>query len=152
VHNVALALPRGYETIVGEEGHTLSQGERQRLVIAGAVCKDPALVVLDEATSSLDTASESLIQAALANLLRGRTALLYAHRPSIIADADLIVVMDGGLIVQRGTHAELLAETNGLYHRLCQKPYGAAEPEANNDKPRTKKPTRRSIEPVGEGR
>jgi ATP-binding cassette subfamily B multidrug efflux pump len=152
VHNFALALPQGYDTIVGEGGHKLSQGERQRLAIARAVCKDPALVVLDEATSSLDTASEALIQAALANLLRSRTALLIAHRLSTIADADLIVVMDGGLIVQRGTHAELLAQDNGLYRRLCQKQFGTAEPEAIKDRLPTKKPTRRPSEPVGEGR
>ena len=119
VHGFASALPEGYATIVGEGGHKLSQGERQRLAIARALCKDPALVILDKATSSLDTASEALIQAALANLLRRRTALIIAHRLSTIVDADWIVVMDGGLIVQMGTHAQLLADRDGLYRRLC---------------------------------
>jgi ABC-type multidrug transport system fused ATPase/permease subunit len=109
VHNFALSLHEGYQTLVGEGGYKLSQGERQRLAIAWALCKDPALVVLDEGTSSLDTASEALIQAALANLLRGRTALCIAHRLSTIVDANLIIVMDGGLIMQKGTHEQLLS-------------------------------------------
>ena len=124
VHEFALTLPDGYATVIGEGGHKLSQGERQRLAIARAVCKDPALVILDEATSSLDTASEALIQAALANLLEGRTAFIIAHRLSTIVNADLIVVMDGGLIVQIGTHAQLLANRNGLYRRLCARQFG----------------------------
>jgi subfamily B ATP-binding cassette protein MsbA len=124
VHGFATALPDGYATIVGEGGHKLSQGERQRLAIARALCMDPALVVLDEATSSLDTAGEALIQAALANLLRGRTAFIIAHRLSTIVDADLIVVMEGGLIVQKGSHARLVADRNGLYRRLCARQFG----------------------------
>jgi ABC-type multidrug transport system fused ATPase/permease subunit len=124
VHEFARDLPERYATIVGEGGHNLSQGERQRLTIARALCKDPVLVVLDEATSSLDTPSEALIQSALTNLLRGRTAFIIAHRLSTIIDADLIVVMDGGLIVQIGTHAQLLADQEGLYRRLCARQFG----------------------------
>jgi len=127
VHDVAMALPDGYATIVGEGGHKLSQGERQRLAIARALCKGPALVVLDEATSSLDTLSEALIQTALANLLRGRTAFIIAHRLSTIVDADRIVVMDGGLIVQMGTHAQLMADRDGLYRRLCARQFGGPD-------------------------
>jgi ABC-type multidrug transport system fused ATPase/permease subunit len=121
VHGFATELPEGYATLVGEGGHKLSQGERQRVAIARALCKDPALIVLDEATSSLDTANEALIQAALRNLLKGRTAFIVAHRLSTVLDADLIVVMDGGRIVQTGTHAELLADAGGLYRRLCER-------------------------------
>lgn len=129
VHPFAMALPEGYQTVVGEGGYKLSQGERQRLAIARAFCKDPAIVVLDEATSSLDTASEALIQASVANLLRGRTAFIIAHRLSTIVDADKIVVLDGGLVVQKGTHRQLLADTSGLYRRLCRRQFG--EPRTN---------------------
>ncbi|MGE3818459.1 MAG: ABC transporter ATP-binding protein [Isosphaeraceae bacterium] len=124
VHPFASTLPQGYDTIVGEGGHKLSQGERQRLSIARALCLDPALVIFDEATSSLDTASEALIQAAMTNLLQGRTAFVIAHRLSTIVDADLIVVMDGGLVVQKGTHDQLIAQTGGLYQALCLRQFG----------------------------
>jgi ABC-type multidrug transport system fused ATPase/permease subunit len=145
VHGFAEALPEGYDTMVGEGGFKLSQGERQRLAIARALCTDPALVVLDEATSSLDTAGEALIQAALANLLRDRTAFIIAHRLSTIVDADLIVVMDGGLVVQAGTHAELLAREDGLYRRLCARQFGET---ALAEPPRTSLPIRRTSTPA----
>jgi ABC-type multidrug transport system fused ATPase/permease subunit len=130
VHGFASALPDGYATIIGEGGYKLSQGECQRLTIARAFCMDPALIVLDEATSSLDPAAEAIIQAALANLLRGRTALIIAHRLSTIMDSDLIVVMDGGLIVQQGTHEELLAAEEGLYRQLYLRQFGTSGPAA----------------------
>ena len=120
VHDFASALPDGYETIVGEGGHPLSQGERQRLAIARVLCKGPSLIVLDEATNALDMREEALIHEAFRNLLRDRTALIIAHRLAMIVDADLIVVMDGGRIVQVGTHTELAAERRGLYRRLCE--------------------------------
>jgi ABC-type multidrug transport system fused ATPase/permease subunit len=122
VHEFALSLPRGYDTLVGEGGYKLSQGERQRLAIARAFCQDSPVIVLDEATSCLDSASEALIQAALANLLACRTAFVIAHRLATVVDSDLILVMDGGRIVQSGTHEELLADPQGLYAQLaaCQ--------------------------------
>lgn len=128
VHGFATALPHGYETIVGEGGHRLSQGERQRLVIARALCKNPSLVILDEATSSLDPAGEAIIQASLANLLHGRTALIIAHRLATVVDADRIVVLEAGRIVQAGTHRELLANADGLYRRLCLRQFGEPDP------------------------
>jgi ABC-type multidrug transport system fused ATPase/permease subunit len=129
VHGFATRLPEGYATVVGEGGHKLSQGERQRVAIARACCKDPALIVLDEATSSLDTAGEALIRKALANLLSGRTAFIVAHRLATVLDADRIVVLDEGRVVQTGTHDQLLAEP-GLYRRLCARQFGvAAEPQ-----------------------
>ena len=110
-------MPQGYDTLVGENGVLLSGGQRQRLAIARALLKDAPLLVLDEATSALDTESERHIQAALDHVMRGRTTLVIAHRLSTIEKADLILVMDQGQIVERGSHAELLAR-NGYYARL----------------------------------
>jgi subfamily B ATP-binding cassette protein MsbA len=128
VHDFALSLPEGYATVIGEGGHRLCQGERQRVAIARALCKDPALVVLDEATSALDTPSEALVQHALANLLRGRTSFVVAHRLAAVFDADLIVVLSGGRIAQVGTHADLLADREGLYRALCARQFGETRP------------------------
>jgi ATP-binding cassette subfamily B protein len=111
------SLPDGYETIVGERGHKLSGGERQRLAIARVLLKDPRILILDEATSSLDYENEAAIQKALEVVMRGRTSLVIAHRLSTILSADVIFVVDEGRIVESGRHATLLAR-NGLYSRL----------------------------------
>jgi ATP-binding cassette subfamily B protein len=112
-------LPNGYDTVVGERGHRLSGGEKQRIAIARVILRDPRIVILDEATSNLDTLSEQLIQAALQPLLSGRTAFVIAHRLSTILAADLILVLQDGHLVEQGTHGELLAR-GGLYRRLCE--------------------------------
>jgi ATP-binding cassette subfamily B protein len=117
IHDVVVALPDGYDTIVGERGYRLSGGEKQRLAIARMLLKDPAIVILDEATSHLDTENEALVQAALEEALRDRTSIVIAHRLSTIRDADLICVVDDGRIVEKGTHDELLAG-GGLYAEL----------------------------------
>ena len=117
IHDVVAALPDGFATVVGERGYRMSGGEKQRLAIARVLLKDPAVVILDEATSHLDAENEVAVQRALATALAGRTALVIAHRLSTVQDADEILVLDEGRIVQRGTHAKLLA-TGGLYADL----------------------------------
>ena len=115
-------LPDGYDTVVGERGYRLSGGERQRIAIARVVLRDPKILVLDEATSSLDSLSEKLIQNALEEIMRDRTSLVIAHRLSTILAADKILVMDGGKLVQQGTHQELLTQ-DGLYQTLYETQY-----------------------------
>jgi ATP-binding cassette, subfamily B, bacterial len=119
IHDFIMGLPRGYDTIVGERGYRLSGGEKQRLALARVILKDPRILVLDEATSHLDSQNESAIQAALEAIMAGRTSIVIAHRLSTILAADLILVMDRGEIVERGTHAELLA-LDGLYAHLYE--------------------------------
>ncbi|HEX5577400.1 MAG TPA: ATP-binding cassette domain-containing protein, partial [Gemmatimonadaceae bacterium] len=113
----------GYDTIVGERGVKLSGGQRQRVAIARAILADPRILILDEATSSLDSESEALIRDGLRSLRRGRTTFVIAHRLSTIESSDQILVMEGGEIVERGTHAELIA-LNGRYRHLYEKQYG----------------------------
>jgi len=117
IHDIILTFPEGYNTVVGEKGVTLSGGQRQRVAIARALLKDPRILVLDDATSSVDTETEEQIQGALARLMAGRTTFLVAHRIQTVMDADLILVLDKGTIVQSGTHAELVQQ-DGLYRDI----------------------------------
>jgi ATP-binding cassette subfamily B protein len=122
IHDRIVELAEGYDTIVGERGYKLSGGEKQRLAIARVVLKDPRILILDEATSSLDTNSERLVQAALEPLMEGRTTIAIAHRLSTILKADVIFVIDRGKVAERGTHDELLAK-GGLYAQLYQQQF-----------------------------
>jgi ATP-binding cassette subfamily B protein/subfamily B ATP-binding cassette protein MsbA len=118
-HEFILASPKGYETMIGERGFKLSGGQRQRIAIARAILADPKILILDEATSNLDSESEQLIQQSLARLLQHRTSFVIAHRLSTIKNANQILVMDAGAIVQRGTHEELLSQP-GIYQQMVR--------------------------------
>jgi ATP-binding cassette, subfamily B, bacterial len=129
IHDFIQALPDGYDTIVGERGYRLSGGEKQRIALARVILKDPRILVLDEATSSLDSESEALIQDALGKVMAQRTSIVIAHRLSTILAADLILVLDRGRIVEQGDHAALLA-LGGLYANLYQTQYRKGDREA----------------------
>jgi ATP-binding cassette subfamily B protein len=122
ISNMIRDLPEGLETVVGDRGHRLSGGEKQRLAIARLLLKAPDVVILDEATAHLDSENEALVQAALANALKDRTSIVIAHRLATIRQADLIVVLNEGKIVEQGTHDELLDES-GLYADLYNRQF-----------------------------
>jgi ATP-binding cassette subfamily B protein len=124
IHDFISGLPEGYDTIVGERGYRLSGGEKQRVSIARVVLKNPRILVLDEATSHLDSQSEALIQDALERVMAGRTSLVIAHRLSTILKADQILVLDRGRLIERGSHADLLAN-GGLYAKLYETQFRA---------------------------
>jgi len=126
-HDFIMQMPKGYQTLIGDRGQRLSGGQRQRLAIARALLKDAPILILDEATSELDSESEMLVQSALNNLMTGRTVFVIAHRLSTIRRADLIAVLEAGTIRERGTHEELL-ERRGLYARLYEMQFRDAEP------------------------
>jgi ATP-binding cassette subfamily B protein len=121
-HDFIVRFPDGYQTLVGERGVQLSGGQKQRVAIARAVLKDPRLLILDEATSALDAESEFLVQEALERLMTGRTSIIIAHRLSTVVGADWAVVLDGGAIVQSGSHAALMA-ADGPYRRLVERQF-----------------------------
>jgi ATP-binding cassette subfamily B protein len=123
IHDHIASLPDGYDTLVGERGYRFSGGEKQRLAIARTILRDPPVLVLDEATSALDTRTEHAVQQAIDGLSAGRTTITIAHRLSTVRDADEIVVLDGGRIAERGTHAELVA-LNGRYAALVARDSG----------------------------
>ena len=129
-HDFVLDLGRRYDTVIGERGSRLSGGQRQRIAIARAILKNPPILILDEATSALDAESERLVQSALANLMRGRTTLVIAHRLTTVRDADRIVVLEGGEVGEVGCHEELLRREGGIYSRLHELQFTAQEQSA----------------------
>jgi ATP-binding cassette, subfamily B, bacterial len=130
IHEVIARLPDGYATLVGEHGYRMSGGEKQRLAIARVILQNPRIVILDEATAHLDSQTEALIQQALAEVLRGRTGFVIAHRLSTVRAAREILVMAGGRIVERGSHAGLLASPLGVYRRMLEAQEGKSSGDA----------------------
>jgi ATP-binding cassette subfamily B protein len=130
-HEFIMALPQGYDTMLGERGATLSGGQRQRLAIARAILADAPVLLLDEATSALDAENEAAVQAALHDVMSGRTSIVIAHRLATVLEADRILVLDDGRIVEEGNHASLIA-AGGLYARLAKLQFDTARAAAAN--------------------
>lgn len=128
-HDFISAWPRGYDTIVGERGAQISGGQKQRIAIARAMLMDPPILLLDEATSALDTESELLVQLALERLMKGRTTLMIAHRLSTVRNADVVVVVAGGVVAEKGSHEELM-QKGGVYAKLVSPQLSGGEREA----------------------
>lgn len=129
VHHFIKTLPKSYDMVIGEESSNISAGQKQLMTIARVILTDPKILILDEATSSIDTRTESQIQSAMDNLMKGRTSFIIAHRLSTIQNADLILVMDHGDIVEQGTHKELLQKENGFYKKLYDSQFEECEDE-----------------------
>jgi ABC-type multidrug transport system fused ATPase/permease subunit len=127
-HDFIMQLPNGYQTVLQELGQNLSGGQKQRIAIARALLQDAPVLLLDEATASLDAESEHEVQEALQNLMQGRTTLVIAHRLSTIQDADTIYYLEGGQLVEQGTHRDLMAHTDGPYRRLVETGLKATSP------------------------
>jgi ATP-binding cassette subfamily B protein len=145
IHDFIAGLPDRYDTVVGERGYRLSGGEKQRVALARVILKDPRVLILDEATSHLDSESEALIQEALERVMKGRTSLVIAHRLSTILSADLILVLDQGRIVERGTHAELI-EQEGLYRQLYERQFAVPSSGSGDVAAPAGNPRRRAAE------
>jgi ATP-binding cassette subfamily B protein len=131
-HEFIASFPEGYQTVVGERGVKLSGGQRQRVAIARAILRDPAILLLDEATSSLDSESERLVQQALETLMEGRTSIVIAHRLATVRKADRIYVIKEGMMVESGTHTELIAQPGGVYRTLSELQFDLGETETEN--------------------
>jgi ATP-binding cassette subfamily B protein len=134
IHDFITSLPDGYQTMVGERGLKLSGGEKQRVAIARTLLKNPAILIFDEATSALDSKSEQAIQAQLKEIAKDRTTLVIAHRLSTVADANQILVLDHGRIVERGTHYALLAQ-GGLYAQMWERQQARSEEDVGSPLP-----------------
>jgi ATP-binding cassette subfamily B protein len=143
IYDTLASFPLGFDTVVGERGYRLSGGEKQRVAIARVLLKDPSVLILDEATSSLDTVSERIVQKTLDKAARNRTTIAIAHRLSTIVNADVIFVIDGGRLVEQGTHAQLMTK-RGLYSKLVAQQDSAGSPPAERPRARPTAPVRKN--------
>ena len=126
VHDFIMSLPQGYDTVVDEDASNISQGQKQLITIARTILSDPSVLILDEATSSVDTKTERKVQSAMNALMNGKTSFVIAHRLSTIREADIIIVMDNGAIIESGNHDELM-EKNGAYYNLYMTQYSSLQ-------------------------